>query len=187
MVPALPFGMTPVTEHALDFPALWTAGEPFDAFLARAVKLRPLWEGTWRNATVPAWAREAFARLPDGLHLLVLNADWCLDSATTVPILARLAEVVPGVELRLLERDRYPEVMDRYLTDGTRSIPLVILLDRHHRELGHWGPRPEELQHWVRAHLEDTGKEERHYEQRRWYARDRGESAMREILERSGA
>lgn len=171
----------PIT--SVDFASLWTTAEPFPDFLARVSRLRPLWEGAYRNATVPAWAREAFGRLPNGLRILVLNADWCLDSATVVPVLARLAEEVRGVELGLLERDDHLDVMDRYLTDGTRSIPLAILLDRDFQELGHWGPRPAELQAWVRAHLDDMPKELRHLEQRRWYARDKGETALREILD----
>ncbi len=41
--------------------------------------------------------------------------------------------------------------MDRYLTNGSRSIPIVIALDEEFQELGHWGPRPAELQAWVMA------------------------------------
>ena len=52
------------------------------------------------------------------------------------------ADAVPGLELRMLRRDQHPEVMDRYLTNGSRSIPIVIVLDEEFRELGHWGPRP---------------------------------------------
>jgi hypothetical protein len=182
-LPRTPPG-SPAAEAELE--TLWGHAEPFPYFLARIRQLRPLWEGTYRNAVIPAWALEAYGNLPNGLLMLSLNADWCLDSATVMPLLARLAERVPGVELRLLERDSYPEVMDRYLTDGTRSIPLVILLDRDFRELGHWGPRPAELQSWVRAHLADLPKEERQREQRRWYARDRGETVLREILQDLG-
>lgn len=165
------------------FAPLWSAGEPFQEFLDRVVSQRTLWEGVYRTATVPEWAGRAFGALPDGLRILVLNAGWCLDSANTVPVMARLAETVPGVELRLLERDEFPGLMDRYLTNGSRSIPLAILLDRSLRELGRWGPRPAELQTWVLAHREETPPAERYKEQRRWYAKDRGETTLREILQ----
>jgi hypothetical protein len=167
----------------LDFESLWSQADDFQSFLNRLRNHPSLWLGTYRHATIPSWALLEFGDLPHGLRLLVLNADWCLDSATTVPLLARLAERVPGVELRLLERDEYPEVMDRYLTDQTRSIPLVILLDDEFRELGHWGPRPAPLQAWVRANLETLPKDERLKEQRRWYLRDAGETTLRELLE----
>ena len=167
----------------LDFAAIWEQAEPFDRFLSRVTKLQSLWEGTARRATIPPWAREKFAALPHGLRMLVINADWCLDSASAVPILARLAEDVPGVELRVLDRDSYPEIMDQYLTNGTRSIPLVILLDRDFRELGRWGPRPKELQHFVRLQLAQMSKEAIHLEVRKWYVADRGNAMLREIYE----
>jgi len=170
----------------LDFVALWEKAEPFERFLARVTKLQSLWEGSTRAAVIPDWARVKFGDLKHGLRMLVLNADWCLDSASTVPTLARLAEVVPGVEMRVLDRDQYPEVMANYLTDGTRSIPLAILLDGNLRELGRWGPRPRELQNFVRAHLTDMASDALHLEVRRWYVGDRGNAMLREILETVG-
>lgn len=165
------------------FAPLWSEGEPFQEFLDRVVSQRPLWEGVYRTATIPEWAGDAFGALPDGLRILVLNADWCLDSANTVPIMARLAEAVPGVELRLLERDDFPGLMDRYLTHGSHSIPLAILLDGALHQLGRWGPRPAELQTWVLTNRDGTPPGERYKAQRRWYAKDRGETMLREILE----
>lgn len=165
------------------FAHLWNEGEPFQEFLDRVVSQRSLWEGVYRTTIVPEWAGKAFEALPGGLRVLVLNADWCLDSANTVPVMARLAETVPGVELRLLERDEFPALMDRYLTNGSRSIPLAILLDRSFRELGRWGPRPAELQTWVLTNRDGTPAGERYKAQRRWYAKDRGETTLREILE----
>ena len=167
----------------LDFAAIWEQAEPFDRFLSRVTRLQSLWEGGARTAKVPDWARERFAALPNGLRLLVLNADWCLDSASAVPILACLAEVVPGVELRVLDRDSYPEIMDQYLTNGTRSIPLAILLDRDFKVLGRWGPRPVELQEFVRHNLERMSKDAIHLEIRKWYVADRGNAMLREIYQ----
>jgi hypothetical protein len=77
--------------------------------------------------------------------------------------------------------------MDRYLTNGARSIPIVIALDREFRELGAWGPRPRELQAWVTANKDTMPKDERYKAVRRWYARDKGESTIREVMEAMGA
>ena len=55
--------------------------------------------------------------------LLVIAEDWCGDASNTVPVVAKLADAVPGLELRVILRDANPEVMDRYLTNGSRSIP----------------------------------------------------------------
>lgn len=166
----------------VDWPARWAGAESFPEFLQRTKALRPLWEGTYAAADPTGAQLAGFGGLPRGLRMLALNADWCIDSASLIPLLARLAERVPGVELRLLERDANLDLMDAFLTNGGRSIPLVILLDREFTPLGHWGPRPAPLQAWVRANLAGTTPGERHKEQRRWYARDRGATTLREIL-----
>jgi hypothetical protein len=169
----------------LDFRSLWDQALPFDAYVAASTQHRGLWEGLYRTARMPEWALGA---LPAGArrHLLVLAEDWCGDASNTVPVLARLADAVPGLELRVLRRDEHPAVMDRYLTNGSRSIPVVIALDEEFAELGHWGPRPTELQCWVMANRQIMPKTELYPQVRRWYARDHGESTLREVLAAAG-
>lgn len=72
--------------------------------------------------------------------------------------------------------------MDRYLTGDARAIPIVIILDQDGHEIGHWGPRPAEIQAWDVAHRRTMEKAERYKEVRRWYARDRGASTIREVV-----
>jgi hypothetical protein len=168
-----------------DFRALWERAVPFAPYVADSTQHRGLWEGLYRTARLPAWALTA---LPDGVgrKLLVLAEDWCGDASNTIPVLARLVDAVAGLELRVLRRDENPELMDRYLTNGSRSIPIVIALDEEFTELGHWGPRPIELQQWVMANRLTIPKAELYPQVRRWYARDHGESTLREVLEAAG-
>jgi hypothetical protein len=167
------------------FESLWEQALPFDEFVAGSTEHRALWAGLHRLARLPDWALAAAAGAPRR-RLLVLAEDWCGDASNTIPILARWAEHAASLELRILRRDEHPEVMDRYLTDGSRSIPIVIALDEAHRELGHWGPRPRALQEWVLAHRRTIPKAELYPWIRRWYARDRGESTLREVAAAAG-
>lgn len=164
-----------------DFPALWQEALPWSAFFNQGMDQRTLWDGVYRHVKIPVWATTAATRL-GGLRLLVITEDWCGDAANTVPVLVALVDQVPGLELRILPRDQYPALMDRYLTNGSRSIPIVIGLDRDFRELGHWGPRPAELQAWVMANKATMPTDRRYAEARRWYAKDKGESTLREVL-----
>lgn len=169
----------------LDFRGLWDRALTYPAFLAPSTKHKGLWEGIYAIARLPGWATAAW---PAGLErrLLVIAEDWCGDASSTVPLLAKLADHVPGLELRIIRRDENPEVMDRYLTNGSRSIPIVIALDETLRELGHWGPRPRILQAWVMANRLLVPKTELYPQVRQWYARDRGESTLREVLQATG-
>ena len=167
------------------FRELWDQALTYQRFVAESEQHRGLWEGIYRLMRVPEWA---FQAVPVGTlrRLLVIAEDWCGDASSTIPIVARFADAVPGMELRLLRRDQHPELMDRYLTNGARSIPIVIALNESFRELGHWGPRPAELQAWVLEHRPLVPKAELYPQVRKWYARDRGETTLREVLAVAG-
>jgi hypothetical protein len=171
----------------VDFRQLWTQALPYDDFVAASgLKHRGLWHGLHQLARIPPWALAAVPA-DAGINLLVLAEDWCGDASNTIPVLAKLADRAPGVGLRILRRDEHPEVMDQYLTNGTRSIPMVIVLDRDFRELGHWGPRPRLLQEWVlEERRKGRPKDQLYPEVRRWYARDGGETTLREVLTVAG-
>ena len=87
----------------LDFRTLWEQALPFDVYVAASSQHRGLWEGLYRIARLPEWALSA---VPAGARrrLLVLAEDWCGDASNTVPVLARLADAVPELELRVLRR-----------------------------------------------------------------------------------
>ena len=169
----------------LDFEKIWQRALTFEQFLAQArPEHQALWQGIYRHAKAPEWA----ADLIDGrtLHLLAITEDWCMDTSNTIPFLVRVTESVPGVDLRPILRDANPAIMDRYLTNGSRSIPVLIILDGEFREVGRWGPRPSELQAWVLANKDVIPKIEKLREQRKWYARDKGETTVREVFEAVG-
>jgi len=164
----------------LDFAALWDGALSYERFVDEATKQQALWRDVYRLARIPDWALNALRPLA-GHRILVIAEDWCGDAFNTVPILARLCDLSGHVDLRMLRRDEHPEVMDHYLTDGTRSIPIVLLLDQDFDEVRQWGPRPAVLQEWYLANRE-MPKDERYPIMRRWYARDRGESMLKEVL-----
>ena len=94
--------------------------------------------------------------------------------------------MIPSLELRVIARDENLELMDQYLTNGSRSIPIVIVLNDEFEEVGHWGPRPTQLLAWVMANRATTPKAELYPQVRKWYARDRGETTLREVLTAAG-
>jgi len=111
-------------------------------YIAGARKNKGLWEAVYRTARVEADAvvrASALAGAPTGpRHLLVLSEDWCGDAVNAVPVVARLADEVPDLDLRVLARDEKGQALE---------------------------------------------KDERYKEVRRWYARDRGRTVVREMVE----
>lgn len=166
----------------LDFRALWDEALGYDRFVSEVEQHQDLWRDVYRLARIPDWALDGVRPFAGRRHLLVIAEDWCGDASNTVPILARLSDLSGHFDLRILRRDEHPALMDQYLTGESRSIPVVIVLDESFEEVGHWGPRPTVLQNWVIANRV-MPKAERYPQMRRWYARDKGETTLREVLE----
>lgn len=116
----------------------------------------------------------------------VITETWCGDSAQNLPIIAKIAEESQGkIDLKIMFRDENPEWMDKYLTNGTRSVPKLIAFDEQDNELFTWGPRPEEAmvitRHW-QANKETISKEEFHVQLHGFYAKNKGIAVEREIV-----
>lgn len=174
---------TVTTKNSLDLKKTWNSALPYAEFVAGAEENRSLWEGVYRMAPIPETILKLACDRGKKIKLLAIVEDWCGDASNTVPVLAKLGDTASCLEMRVLERDEHPEVMDQYLTNGARSIPIVIVLNEEFEELGHWGPRPAALQQWAMDNKDTMPKDERYKQVRRWYAKDKGETTMREVLQ----
>ena len=167
----------------IDRSAKWAAGTTFEEFLPTATENVGLWEGVYKHAVVPEDVLEHVKALNGNWRLLILSADWCGDASNIVPVIQRLVEAAPNLDLRLLDRDDHLDLMDEHLTGGTaQAIPAVIILDQANTERAWWGPRPAELQTWVKAEGQAYSKDERYKEVRKWYARNKGMSSLEELV-----
>jgi len=113
---------------------------------------------------------------------VVITEGWCGDSAQNLPALAKIAKINPLVELQIIERDSNLEIMDLHLTNGTRSIPILISFDENGNEIFCWGPRPKEAQELV-TRLKSEGMEHDAFIEQLhlWYAKNKGVALEREL------
>jgi hypothetical protein len=162
--------------------ARYCEGETFAEFMARETINHELWVGITHRVLIPLEMSARVEALGGHWHLLVLNEDWCGDSVNIVPVVSKLADSVSNMDLRILARDENLDIMDTHLTGKSRSIPIVILLNKKFEECGWWGPRPRALQKWVVEKGMLLPKDERYKEIRTFYARDRGLTTMEEVV-----
>jgi hypothetical protein len=155
----------------------------FEQYLETVERNRELWHAVHDRAELPPELVATARAAGPGWHLLALSEDWCGDAVNTLPVIARLAREV-GWDLRVLSRDDNSDLMDAHLTNGrSRSIPVVIVYDPDFREVGWWGPRPDEIQAWILGEGLAMPSPERYKVVRRWYAKDRGRTTLTELLQ----
>lgn len=159
----------------------WASAMTLAKFIDQAEKNQEIWQSLYERARVPAEFSDRLEDLP-GRYLLVLLEDWCGDAFNSVPVIARLAEQHPRLELRVLRRDEHLDLMDLHLTGTSRAIPVVIVMNEEFEELGWWGSRPAPLQQWITSpEAQAMEPSDRYREARKWYARDRGRTTLEEV------
>jgi hypothetical protein len=118
---------------------------------------------------------------------LIITEGWCGDAAQNIPVIEKIAAANSGIETRYILRDENPELMDRFLTNGSRSIPKLIAVERKSNNvLGTWGPRPELGQQLFNDQKTAGVDKPLILENlQRWYHQNRGRSIQAELADLS--
>ena len=115
---------------------------------------------------------------------LIITEGWCGDAAQNIPVIEKIAGENSNLETRYVLRDETLELMDKYLTNGARSIPKLIALDAETlEEIGTWGPRPSAAMAYF-YEMRDSGKIEKPEmmeNMQRWYMQDKEQSIQAEF------
>lgn len=117
---------------------------------------------------------------------LVLSEPWCGDASWGTPALYLIASATDKIEFKILLRDSNTELMKRYQTAGSDSIPKLVCLRKSNlEEIGSWGPRPQVLHQMV---LEGIQKPDFNYRDsvrtiHAWYEEDMTRSIQEELID----
>lgn len=116
---------------------------------------------------------------------LVLTETWCGDAAHVIPIINKMAELNANITLKLVFRDEHPELMDRFLTNGGKSIPKLIMIDVDTNDVVNtFGPRPSEATAMVEEFKSTYGSLTDEFKARlqAWYNKNKGENIIEDLL-----
>lgn len=185
VVPATPAARSYAAPVAADstHQALFARGIPFAEFYAKAEKRRDLWERNWGWAAPPDALVARAKATGVSWKFLAVAVDACSDSVSTIPYLAKLVSMLPGVELRIIGSDIGRAIMDAHKTpDGRGATPTVLLLDASYAERGAFIERPSELQTWILAQKGTLSDDAIVTRKMQWYTDDRGLKTLEEIV-----
>ena len=117
---------------------------------------------------------------------LVIAEGWCGDAAQIVPILNKMDLLAHTIEMKIVFRDENPELMNLFLTNGTKAIPKLIILDKKTLNVeANWGPRPKGALELITNYKEKQGKIDANAKTalQLWYLHDKGISTQTEVTE----
>lgn len=121
------------------------------------------------------------------LKFLLIGDAWCGDCAQIIPVISKIADVSSNhIQLKIISRDLYPELIEIHHSNGAKAIPKLLVLNENGlKVVGTWGPRPKEAQaimlHW-KENKDKISWEDFEKSLHLWYARDRGQGIIDECV-----
>ena len=162
--------------------AAFDGGQRWAEFYQAVDRRREVWDRAWTTTKIPD-SLAARARAVGPMRILVITEPGCSDSANSMPVLARIVEAAPDLDMRLVSSAMGKPWMEMHRTpDGRTATPTVLVLDDQFRIRGCWVEQPKLLQDfWLPiVARKETGRFE---EKMAWYVKDEGREIMRELVE----
>lgn len=122
--------------------------------------------------------------LNKGFTFLVMTEGWCGDAAQILPIINKVAEASNKIDFKIVLRDENEDLMNQYLTNGSKSIPKVLILDQENNVVDSWGPRPSVASKMVMDYKAQNGSLDEDFKKNLqiWYNKDKGNNTQEELI-----
>jgi hypothetical protein len=101
-------------------------------------------------------------------------------------VINKFAEANKRIDLKVVLRDENEELMNQFLTNGSKSIPKLIVVDNSTKEVvSSWGPRSAKAAKLVSDYKAAHGKVDAKLKTdlQNWYNEDKGAQIELEMVE----
>lgn len=158
---------------------------PYDADeYVNYVKLNQARMNRWnKRGEILSALAESIKNIDQPLSWILITEPWCGDAAHSHAFIAKAAQLNPKISLTVQNRDAPNSEIDKYLTNGGKSIPILVVRDADGKDLFHWGPRPKEAQEMAMRQKKDTSisAEDKKRALQGWYNKDKGTAIQEEL------
>jgi hypothetical protein len=167
--------------------ALFGSGMTFADFLDAATRRQAEWYTSTEQVAIADSTLKRARAVGGQWRLLVVAVDTCGDSLRQVPSVARLAELVHGLSMRIVTPAAGGAAVqsNHRSLDGRRATPTYVLLDDTGAERGCVVELPRPLRHWLHDRRAQGNRETVRAlgdSALAWYTADRGASIVEEIV-----
>lgn len=137
-----------------------------------------------KTLQITAETQSFLNQLKNSYTFLVIAEGWCGDAAQILPILNKISEASIKISLKIVCRDENDALMNEFLTNGSKSIPKVIVVDSNNKIINSWGPRPFIATKMVQEYKAKNGFIDADFKKdlQIWYNKDKGNSTQQDIV-----
>ncbi len=161
-----------------------TSGVTVNENLIRYTKLNWKRMQRWnKTLSIENSAEDFFKLYTSKITFLALTETWCGDAAHLLPMVQKITLSNPNFNFALLFRDTNAVLMQKFLTNGSKSIPKIIVLTQTNKVLFTYGPRPSTLTKLVEKEKQEAGilSDNFKVEIQKWYTKDKGQTICNDL------
>jgi hypothetical protein len=127
----------------MDWTGTWAQALPYAEFLQRHGEPRhqERWARIYEQVSLTNGQRALLSSFARQMRLLCVAGAWCGDCVLQGPILQRLQEASPAIEVRFVDRDAHPDAQEALVLNAGRRVPVVVFLSEDLEECGRYGDR----------------------------------------------
>jgi thiol-disulfide isomerase/thioredoxin len=117
------------------------AGLDYEAYLATDPDKAANWRTIESQVGLTDEQRSLLAGFTREMKVLCLSGIWCGDCVQQGPLLHRIAEANPRIDLRWVDRDEHPDLAGQLKINAGLRVPVVVFMAEDHEPVSVAGDR----------------------------------------------
>ncbi len=117
------------------------AGLSWEAYLATDPERAPKWQAIYEQVNLSPPQRSLVEGFSRQIRMLCVSGIWCGDCVQQGPLIQRIAECNPTIDLKWLDRDEHAELAEQIKINGGLRVPVVIFMAEDWEPVSIYGDR----------------------------------------------
>ncbi|WP_432799219.1 thioredoxin family protein [Poriferisphaera sp. WC338] len=115
---------------------------PYDQYAATGNEQQQQnWSEIYNQIDLNPDQRRLLGDFKRNMKVIVVSGVWCGDCVQQVPLIEKIAQGSPNIEIGYIDRDEVPELRDQVTINAGTRVPVVIFLAEDYEQVGWYGDR----------------------------------------------
>lgn len=120
----------------------WEAALPYEDYLNTGKEnYRNKWQQTYERLKLTEEQENTAASFVRKIKVILLSGIWCGDCSRQGPVLQKIAEANPCIEVRFADNQENSQLQEELRINGAKKVPVALFLNEDFFELCRFGDR----------------------------------------------
>lgn len=135
---------------------IWQQGKSIGDYVNMMSKFQKEMRTRLRDTRITPSECQRLRVYPNERKILVFTEEGCEDSLMNLPVLIKMADCNPILDIKIFERSNFPTLNNLLITKGYSKIPLFFIMQADFEFINCWMERPKNayrrINQWMQSH-----------------------------------